>query len=105
VPSATETLFGSAFLFERALIREKLKSQQPDILIDAGMSRFQVLDFLRTREILAAAEPAKEALKRQLTRLLEAEPLEALPPPAPPGAAPPKPSRRLFKRSARKRDR
>lgn len=105
VPSATETLFGSAFLFERALIREKLKSQRPDILIDAGMSRFQVLDFLKVQEILAAAAPAKDALKRQLTRLIEAEPLEALPPPEPASAAPPKSRRRLFKRSPRRRDR
>lgn len=103
LPKASEALFGSAFLFERALIREKLKSQQPDILIDAGMSRFQVLDFLRAKEILATAEPAKETLKRQLSRLLEAETLDALPPPElerMPVAE--KPRRRLFKRSSTK---
>lgn len=103
LPTASEALFGTAFLFERSLIREKLKSQQPDILIDAGMSRFQVLDFLKAKEILAAAVPAKDVLKRQLSRLVEAETLDALPPP---GAGPTpdleKPKRRLFKRSSRK---
>ena len=103
LPTASEALFGTAFLFERSLIREKLKSQQPDILIDAGMSRFQVLDFLKAKEILAAAVPAKDVLKRQLSRLVEAETLDALPPP---GAGPTpdldRPKRRLFKRSSRK---
>lgn len=107
LPTASEALFGSAFLFERALIREKLRSQQPDILVDAGMSRFQVLDFLKAKEILAAAAPAKETLKRQLGRLLEAETLAALPPPAreapsAPSPRPAKPKRRLFKRSSRR---
>lgn len=102
LPTASEALFGSAFLFERALIREKLKTRQPDILIDAGMSRYQVLDFLKAKEILAAAAPAKDMLKRQLGRLLEAETLAALPAPEPepPPAARParRPRRRLFKR-------
>lgn len=111
LPTASEALFGSAFLFERALIREKLRTQQPDILIDAGMSRFQVLDFLKSSEILAAAAPAKEMLKRQLGRLLDAETLDALPAPSrPPGDAggpqlpgsPAKPKRRLFKRPSRR---
>ncbi len=124
LPSASEVLFGSAFLFERALIREKLRSRRPDILIDAGMSRFQVLDFLRAGEILAAALPAKELLKRQLARLIEAETLEALPAPGhasiasgseagpeaakgpPPGApsARRKPRRRLFRRGRKGAD-
>jgi len=105
VPTASEALFGSAFLFERSLIREKLKSSEPDILIDTGMSRYQVLDFLKCREILAAAEPAKDTLKRQLARILEAETLDAiaLPPPVPLRSErpPEKRKRRLFKRPGR----
>ncbi|MGQ0672714.1 MAG: patatin-like phospholipase family protein [Hyphomicrobium sp.] len=80
-PTATEALFASAFIFERTINREKLKSLQPDIYVDAGTSHFQVLDILRVKEILAAAEPAKEKLKAKLGRLLEAK---ALPPVAPP---------------------
>ncbi len=87
VPKAWETLFAANFIFERSIIREKLRTIQPDLYIDAGTSRFQILDFLKVDEILAAAEPAKERVKAQLGRLLEAEtlslaePLEALPPP------------------------
>lgn len=74
-PSAVEALFASAFLFERTIVREKLKSQQPDILVPAGTSHFQILDIMKVDEIMAAAEPAKERLKAQLSRVLSVETL------------------------------
>jgi NTE family protein len=79
-PNATEALFSSPFIFERTIIREKLKATRPDLYLDAGTRHFQILDFLNAREIMAAAEPAKEKLKVQLTRLLSAEPAVPLPP-------------------------
>ena len=77
-PTAFEALFASAFLFERSIVKEKLKASQPDILISGGTSQFQVLDFLKFEEILAAAEPAKERLKAQLSRVLSVETLPQL---------------------------
>ncbi len=74
-PTAFEALFASAFLFERTIVREKLKSSQPDILISAGTSQFQVLDFLKCEAILAASTAAKERLKVQLDRVLSVETL------------------------------
>lgn len=74
-PTGVEALIASPFIFERTIIREKLKSVQPDIYVEGGTSRFQVLDFLRLDEILAAATPAKERLKAQLARVLGAETL------------------------------
>lgn len=74
-PTAFEALFASAFLFERTIVREKLKTAQPDILIRAGTSNFQVLDFRKFDEILAAAAPAKQQLKQQLVRVLSVETL------------------------------
>lgn len=74
-PTAFEALFASAFLFENSIVREKLKASMPDILISAGTSQFQVLDFLKVDDILAAAEPAKERLKAQLDRVLSVETL------------------------------
>lgn len=80
-PTAFATLVASAFIFERSIVREKLKSVQPDLYLDAGTSHFQVLDVFRVKEILAAAEPAKEKLKSRLSALLwpEALPDEAAP--------------------------
>lgn len=80
-PTAAEALFASAFIFERTINREKLKSQQPDIYIDAGTGQFQVLDILKMKEILVAAEPAKARLKAQLERVLSVETLEQIAPP------------------------
>lgn len=77
-PTALEALFASAFLFERSIVKEKLKWAQPDILVPAGTSHYQVLDFLKYEEIFSAAEPAKERLKAQLTRVLSVETLPAL---------------------------
>jgi NTE family protein len=77
-PTAFEALFASAFLFESSIVKEKLKASKPDILISSGTSRYQVLDFLKVDEILAAAEPAKERLKAQLDRVLSVETLPQL---------------------------
>lgn len=74
-PTATESLFAASFIFERTIIREKLKTLQPDVLIQAGTSHFQLLDIWKIDEILAAAIPAKEELKVKLDRILGAETL------------------------------
>lgn len=95
IPTATEALWASSFIFERTIIAEKLRSRQPDIYIDAGTGHFQVLDFLKWRHILEAAAPAKERLKTQLTRVLTAELAKAAPAEIAPAA---KPRRRLLGR-------
>lgn len=75
-PSMLESLFSLSFFFERSLIREKLKSKQPDIYVEAGTGTFNVLDFLKVRDILEKAEPAKVRFKAQLERALRATPAE-----------------------------
>jgi NTE family protein len=107
MPTVLEALFASAFLFERSIIKEKLKSAQPDILIAAGTSRYQVLDFLKFDEILAASKPAKEKLKRRLARILSVETLPQIEtttdPALEPETAPPKRKRHSLLARARKR--
>jgi NTE family protein len=106
-PTAFEALFSSAFLFEHTIIKEKLKSAQPDILINAGTSHYQVLDFLKFDQILEAAAPAKEKLKQQLTRVLSVETLPELDAPAEAQAlleAPKRKRRGLLSRTRKARD-
>ena len=92
VPSAFEALVTSSQILQRSIVREKLKSAQPDIYIDVYVDKFHALEFHRFREILSAAAPAKDALKRQLDKILgsvtvrEAEPAPELP--SPPGKKP-----------------
>ena len=71
-------------------MREKLKAQQPDVYIDVDVDAFNVLGFHKFRDILAAAEPAKAQLRRQLQRVLASQTVEALPAavPAEPPAKP-----------------
>lgn len=76
-PRALEALFSASQILQRSIVREKLRSHRPDILVDTSSAGVGVLEFHRFREILAAAEPAKEALKRQLDRILSAETVEA----------------------------
>jgi NTE family protein len=100
-PTAFSALFSSAFLFERTIIKEKLKTRQPDILIYSGTSQFQVLDFLKCDDILVAAEPAKERLKQQLSRVLSVETLPEIEGPEAPAhllARPKRKKRRLLPR-------
>ena len=71
-PTAIEALVTSSQILQRSIVREKLKNRQPDVYIDVEVDRFHVLEFHRYKEILAAAAPAKAALKRQLGRMLSA---------------------------------
>lgn len=99
-PTAIEALFSSSFLFERSIVREKLKTHQPDIYIDAGTGRYQALEFLKVREILAAARPAQDALREKLARALEIPVVDVASSPAPLHAAlpPPEPASRRMRR-------
>jgi NTE family protein len=73
IPGAIESLISSSQILQRSIVREKLRSGRPDILIDMPSRSFGVLEFHRWKEILEVAEPAKEQLKRQLARVLSAE--------------------------------
>ena len=96
-PSAFGALISSSQIMQRAIVREKLKVQQPDVYVDVEVDEFYVLDFHRLKPILAAAERAKEHLRRQLKRVLSSHTLEAHPaipqPETPP--SPPRRKRRL----------
>ena len=83
-PTVLAALVSASQILQRSVVREKLKASQPDVYIDVDVDHFHVLEFHRFKEILAAAQPAKEQLKRQLDRVLasqvaETETLPAVP--------------------------
>src|SRR5262249_45883359 len=92
-PSAFAMLMASSQIMQRTIVRQKLMVAQPDIYIDVEVDAYYVLDFHRFKDIMAAAAPAKERLRRQLARVLSTETLDALPaasvnePAAPPSHA------------------
>ena len=76
-PSAVEAIVTCSQILQRSIVREQLKSAQPDVYIDVDVDAFHVLEFHRFREILAAAAPAKDLLKRKLARLVESHTVPA----------------------------
>ena len=84
-PSALGALVSSSQILQRSIVREKLKAAQPDVYIDVDVDKFHVLEFHRFREVLAAAQPAKERLQRQLQRVLASQTVETLVSGAPEG--------------------
>jgi NTE family protein len=77
-PTAMEAIVASSQILQHSIVREKLKWLQPDIYINVAVDAFHVLDFRKLDQILAAAEPAKDALRQKLQRVLGAQTLTAL---------------------------
>ena len=75
-PSAMEAMVASSQILQHSIIREKLRSRQPDILIEVDVGRFHVLEFNKLAAVLEAAAPAKAELRHKLQRILNAETLE-----------------------------
>jgi NTE family protein len=74
-PTAMLVAAQSLQILQKSITIEKLRSRQPDVYIDVQLDRFNALDFHKAVQILKASAPAKEALKRQLGRILNAETL------------------------------
>jgi NTE family protein len=70
MPRTLDAITGSTQILFHSITREKLKSSAPDILIRPGVGAFGSMDYFKIEEILAAADPAKEELKRQLYKIL-----------------------------------
>ena len=70
-PSAMEVALQSVQILQKSITRQKLAIKRPDIYIDVAGDRFGALEFWRPREILAAAAPLKDRLRRELDHVLE----------------------------------
>jgi NTE family protein len=71
VPPPLAAMTGAVQLLFHSVTREKLRSIRPDILIRPAVGAFGALDFFRIDDILAAAAPSREELKRTLSQCLE----------------------------------
>ena len=79
-PSAFAALVSSSQILQRSIVREKLKSRQPDIYIDVEVDEFHVLEFHRFKEVLAAAAPGQgAAASASSPACSRARPAETLP--------------------------
>ncbi len=69
-PKRIQALVGSAMIMMHAVTDEKLRRIKPDILIEPPIEEFTGMEFGKVEQIIDAAEPIKDDLKRQLERIL-----------------------------------
>ena len=72
-PTNYDLALGGSQILMRQIARLKCEARPPDIYIEPLLDRFRVLEFFRAQEILAAAAPAKDDLKRKLEAHLAGE--------------------------------
>ncbi len=65
-PSNLELAVGSLLIMFHELADLRRRQSPPDIYIEPEIDQFGAADFFKVNEIFAAAEPAKERLKREL---------------------------------------
>jgi NTE family protein len=75
-PAALDVLIRSIQIMEKSITNQKLAARQPDIYLDIELDDFSALEFWRARDIIEAASPIKDKLRRHLTRVLAAPTLE-----------------------------
>lgn len=81
VPPPLDAVVSAVQMLQASIVREKMRSRQPDIYIDVDVDRFNVLDFRKVNEILEAATSAKAQLREKLSRVLGIEALPQIEPP------------------------
>jgi NTE family protein len=70
-PSQMDSIFGAMQIGMQTITRTLLELRPPDVLITPPIADFQVLDFLKARDILAAADTQRDAIKRDVSEAVE----------------------------------
>jgi NTE family protein len=70
-PSSLELLTGALQIQQKQISALRRAANPPDIYIEPEVDRFRIHEFFRLRDILKAAEPARERLKRALGTAIE----------------------------------
>lgn len=65
-PSTVDAMYGAVQIMQHAITQAHLKEHPADILIRPAVAGFRVLDFFKVDQILAACEPVRDDVKRQL---------------------------------------
>ncbi|MEO0980813.1 MAG: patatin-like phospholipase family protein, partial [Pseudomonadota bacterium] len=64
-----DALFGSSQILMQTITAQKLKLEQPDILVRPPHDTVRVLDFLKAEQILDRAEALRASTREQLSAL------------------------------------
>ncbi|HET7718244.1 MAG TPA: patatin-like phospholipase family protein [Bauldia sp.] len=72
VPGPIQTAFGSVVLVLNTILQEKLRNTKPPgVMIRPPTGDFGPMDFTKAAAIIAASEPGKDQVKRQIAAALE----------------------------------
>ncbi len=69
IPNNIDLLFRTNQIMQHQIVEAKLQAMPVDIIIRPDVGDFRVLEFHKVRQILKAAEPAKDELKQALENL------------------------------------
>lgn len=70
-PSQMDSIFGAMQIGMQTITRKLLELRPPDVLIIPPIAEFQVLDFLKAPEILAASDAQRDTIKRHISEAVE----------------------------------
>lgn len=70
-PSQMDSIFGAMQIGMQTITRTLLELRPPDVLIIPPIAEFQVLDFLKAPEILAASDAQRDEIKRDVSEAVE----------------------------------
>ncbi len=70
-PGVTELALGATQIMQLQIAALRRRIDPPDIWVDPPVDAFRAYDFLKAREILEAAEPVREEVKRRLAAVME----------------------------------
>jgi NTE family protein len=71
LPSFGDAIFNTVQIFEKPIVREKLKQRAPTIYIEPEITDIKVLDFFKAADVFRQAESAKARLKVELIKLMD----------------------------------
>lgn len=69
--SMLDSLFGSSQILMQTISAQKLKTDQPDILVRPPDDNIRVLDFMKAEQVLEKAESLREMTRVKLSELLK----------------------------------
>ncbi|MGX1498361.1 NTE family protein [Labrenzia sp. MBR-25] len=69
--SMLDSLFGSSQILMQTITKQKLKSDQPDILVSPPHDSIRILDFMKAESILDKAESLRTVTREQLEKLIK----------------------------------
>lgn len=71
IPTFSEAVFNTFQIMQSTILQQKLNDRPPDIYIAPEIVDIKVLEFYKADQIFKQANPAKDMLRREISKILE----------------------------------